>query len=63
MKALYKPKNSSCRGEAKTMTLGDLIVATYDDCGEKGTAKVLQLAMESHLVLFKRPLGFSSLHG
>jgi len=63
MKTLYKPKNSSGRIKTKTVTLGDLIVAIYDGRGEKGTAKILQLAMESHLIRFKRPSDLSYLHG
>jgi len=48
MRELHKTKNSSCRIEAKNLTLGDLIAATYGACGEKAS-KILQLAMEAHV--------------
>jgi hypothetical protein len=54
MKTLNKTKNSSCRTEAKSMTLGDLIASTYGACGEQGASKVLQLAMEAHVIKFSR---------
>jgi hypothetical protein len=54
MKAPHKTKNSSCRIEVKNMTLGDLIAATYGACGEQRAPKILQLAIDSHLVRFKR---------
>jgi len=54
MKSLYKTKNSSCRIEIKNLTLGDLIAATYSACGEQRAPKILQLAIDSHLVQFKR---------
>jgi len=63
MKALHKTKNSSCRIEAKNLTLGDLIAATYGACGEKGASKILQLAMKAHLVRLKQPSSLSYLHG
>jgi hypothetical protein len=54
MKTLHKTKNSSCRIESKNLTLGDLIAATYGACGEQGASKVLQLAMEAHVIKFSR---------
>jgi hypothetical protein len=59
MKARHKTKNSSCRIEVKNLTLGDLIAGTYGACGEKGASKILQLAMESHVIKFSRPQGLS----
>jgi hypothetical protein len=56
MKAPHKTRNSSCRIEARNLTLGDLIAATYSACGEQGAPKILQLAIDSHLIRFKRPL-------
>lgn len=56
MKASPKTKDSVQTG-AKTMTLGDLIAATYSACGEQRAPKILQLAIESNLVRLKRPLG------
>jgi hypothetical protein len=53
MKTLHKTKNSSCRIDAKNLTLGDLIAATYSACGEQRAPKILQLAIVSHLVQFK----------
>jgi len=54
MKAQHKSKISSCRIEAKNLTLGDLIAATYGACGEQRAPKILQLAIDSHLVRFKK---------
>jgi hypothetical protein len=54
MKTRHKTKTSSCRIEAKSLTLGDLISATYSACGEQQAPKILQLAIDSHLVQFKR---------
>ena len=54
MKTLQKTKNSPSRIEAKSMTLGDLISATYTACGEHRAPKILQLAIDSHLVQFKQ---------
>jgi hypothetical protein len=54
MKALHKIKNLY-RNDVKTMTLGDLIAATYNACGDQQAPKILQLAIDSHLVRFKRP--------
>lgn len=60
MKTPRKTKNSSCRTEAKNLTLGDLIVATYSGCGKKRASRILQLAIKSRLVWFKRPLYLDS---
>lgn len=56
MKPLHKAKKSSFRIETNNLTLGDLIAATYSACGERQAPKLLQLAIESHLVRFKRPI-------
>ena len=55
MKTMHKTKNISCRIETKNLTLGDLIAATYGGCGEKGASKILQLAMEAHVIKYSRP--------
>jgi len=60
MKARHKAKKPSCRIEAKNLTLGDLIAATYDVCGEQGAPKILQLALDFHLVRLKRPPNLGS---
>lgn len=54
MKILHKFKISSCRIEAKNLTLGELIAETYSSCGEQRAPKLLQLAIDSHLVQFKQ---------
>jgi hypothetical protein len=54
MKALQKAKSSSSRIEAKNLTLGDLIAATYDAYGEQRAPKILQQAIDSHLVRFRQ---------
>ena len=59
MKTNHKAKSTSCRIDHKSLTLGDLISATYTACGEERAPHILQLAIDSHLVRFKRPLGFS----
>ena len=41
--------------KAKNLTLGDLIAATYSARGEKGASKILQLAMEAHVIKYSRP--------
>jgi hypothetical protein len=56
MKTLPKAKKSSSQIETHHLTLGDLIAATYSACGERQAPKILQLAIDSHLVRFKRPL-------
>ena len=53
MKTLPKANNSSSQIETKNMTLGDLIAATYGACG-KGAPKILQLAMEAHVIKYSR---------
>jgi hypothetical protein len=40
--------------DGKDLTLGDLIAATYTACGEQRAPKILQLALNSQLVRFKR---------
>jgi len=54
MKALQKAKDLY-RNDVKPMTLGDLITATYNACGDQQAPKILQLAMDLHLVRGKRP--------
>jgi len=55
MNARSKSKNAF-RSETKRLTLGELIAATYSACGEDKAPKILQLAIDSHLVRFKNPL-------
>jgi len=55
MKILHKTKTSCCRIESKNLTLGDLIAATYSNCGEQGASKIFKLAMEAHVVKFSQP--------
>jgi len=55
MKTQRKTKNSSSQIEAKKLTLGDLILATYAARGKQGSRKILQLAFGSQLVRFIRP--------
>ena len=40
--------------EGKELTLGELISATYNACGEQRAPRILQLAINSQLVRFKR---------
>jgi hypothetical protein len=54
MNALNKSKKSSCPPVIKTLTFGDLISATYSECGELLAPKILQLAFASNLVQLKR---------
>jgi len=54
MKTPHKNKNSFSQPEAKNLTFGDLIAATYSELGEQGARRILQLAMESHLIKFSR---------
>jgi len=54
MKTQQSLKSSSCQIEAKGLTLGNLISATYDAYGEKRAPKILKLAIESHLVRYKQ---------
>jgi len=54
MKTQQKVKSLPGRIEAKILTLGDLIAATYTACGEHLAPKVLQLAIDSHLVRFRQ---------
>ena len=38
----------------KPLTLGELIAATYDACGDQVAGKILRLAAESRIIRFKR---------
>jgi hypothetical protein len=51
MKALNK---KTCQIEPKNLTLGDLVTATYSACGEQQAPRILQLAIDSQLIKFKR---------
>jgi hypothetical protein len=53
MKTQNKTSTSSVQTKAKSMTLGDLIFCTYSACGEQQAPKILQLAMDTHLVRLK----------
>lgn len=53
MKTQNRANDASSRTKAKSMTLGDLIASTYSACGEQRAPKILQLAIDSHLVRFK----------
>jgi hypothetical protein len=55
MKTSHKTKNSFSQTEARTLTFGDLVAATYDACGQQQAPKILQMALESHLIRFSRP--------
>jgi len=61
MRMPHKPKHSSCRGETKNLTLGDLIAGTYSACGKKGASKILQLAMEANVIKFSRQQGLGEM--
>lgn len=54
MKAIERAKKSGCPVEGKGLTLGDLIAATYNACGDQRAPKILQLAIDSQVVRFKR---------
>jgi hypothetical protein len=54
MKTSHKTKNSFTRTKKKGLTFGDLIAATYKACGRQRAPKMIQLAMESHLIRFSR---------
>lgn len=53
MRTQNKTSHSSGRLKAKSMTLGDLIASTYNSCGEQQAPKILQLAIDSHLIRLK----------
>jgi hypothetical protein len=53
MRTQNKASHRSFRGKTKGMTLGDLIASTYHSCGEQQAPKILQLAIDTHLVRFK----------
>jgi hypothetical protein len=40
--------------EKKNLTFGDLVEATYNACGSRRGRKLLQLAIESHMIRFPR---------
>jgi hypothetical protein len=54
MKSSQKTKFSFNQAATKNLTLGDLIASTYGGCGGKSAAKILQLAMESHVIRYSR---------
>ena len=54
MKELLKARITSTRTAPKNLTFGDLVAATYDELGDNGARRILQLAMESHLIRFSR---------
>jgi hypothetical protein len=54
MKARQTAKSSSWRIEAQNLTLGDLVAAAYDAYGEQRAPKILQQAIDSHLVRFRQ---------
>jgi len=55
MKDLHKQKKSPAPSAVKKLTFGDLVAATYDELGERGARRILQMAMKSHLIRFSRP--------
>jgi len=57
MKMLQKTKDHTVRNGSRDLTLGDLVAATYTACGERQAPKILQMAMDSQLIRFKRPVG------
>lgn len=59
MKTSFKARNPSRNSEAKPMTFGSLVEATYQACGDQQAPKILQLAMESHIIKFSRPPGMN----
>ncbi len=52
MRKSHKHSDSS-RSNTSTLTLGDLIAATYSMCGDKRAPKLLQFAVEGHLIKVK----------
>jgi len=54
---LQKTKDHTVRNGSRDLTLGDLVAATYTACGERQAPKILQMAMDSQLIRFKRPVG------
>ena len=54
MKTSHKNKNPFSQPEAKNLTFGDLVAATYSELGGQGARRILQLAMESHIIKFSR---------
>jgi hypothetical protein len=51
MKNASKTKKHSLTS-TQSMTLCDLIASAYSNCGTKGTAKLLQLAMQTGVVTY-----------
>jgi hypothetical protein len=49
-----KSKSVAHHVEKKNLTLGDLVEATYSACGSRRAKKLLQLALESHMIRFQR---------
>lgn len=59
MKQSHTTKTLLSQTGSKSLTLGDVIAATYSACGEQQAAKIIQLAMESHLIRFSRSKNMS----
>jgi hypothetical protein len=51
MKSLLKAKTSFHSTDAKDLTLGDLIAATYGAGGQRGAGQILQLAMAANVII------------
>ena len=54
MKTRYPKKTPATRGERKPLTFGELVAATYEICGDRAARKILQLALNSEIIIFKR---------
>jgi hypothetical protein len=54
MKIRHKRRNASSRSADKNLTLGNLIIASYGAYGEQRAPKIVQLAIDSHLVRFEK---------
>lgn len=54
MKTHPKTKHSPSQTEAKNLTFGELITATYQACEKQTAPKIIQLAVQSHLIRFPR---------
>jgi hypothetical protein len=55
MKLRQKAKTSFNPTESKALTLGDLISATYSECGKREAVKILKLAMAANFIHYTRP--------
>jgi hypothetical protein len=55
MKSLQKTKTFLHPTETQSLTLGDLIAATYGASGQRGAGKILQLAMAANVIRYSRP--------